>query len=262
MPRRRERAQYQQVSVFERGRMVDILESGLLYRDIATRTGHAATTVMHVRNQWREAGLTQKRDGTGPRNVITARDDRHHVRMAVKDRTASSTVLNRRWEYCNGFGPVCFNSLTQSFEGWTLMPLRRLPLSRDHQRLRLQWARERRHWRAEWKNVVFSDESPFKMFYNDGSIRVRRYTGEHILRACILKRHRGPTPIVMVWGAIGYNMRSRLLRIEDDLNTNRYIGDVLQPEVMPLLQATPHGIFQQDNARSHVTSVVQAFFQR
>ena len=66
----------------------------------------------------------------------------------------------------------------------------------------------------------------------------------------------------MVWEAIGYNMGSRLLRIEGNLNSNRYIREVLQPEVLPLLQATPHTIFQQDNAQPHVTRIVQAFFQR
>ena len=96
MPRRRERAQYQLVSAFERGRMVSLREADLSYRDIAVRIGHAATTVMRVWNQWREKGRTQRRTGTGPRNVTTARNDRHLVRMAVTDRTASSTVLRRR----------------------------------------------------------------------------------------------------------------------------------------------------------------------
>ena len=97
MPRQRERAQYQQVSTFERGRMIGLREAGLSYRDIAASTGHAATTVMRVWNQWREEGRTQRLAGTGPRNVTTARDDRHLVRMVVMNRTASSTVLNRRW---------------------------------------------------------------------------------------------------------------------------------------------------------------------
>ena len=43
MPRRHERAQYQQVSAFEQGRMVGLREAGLSYRDIAARTGHADT---------------------------------------------------------------------------------------------------------------------------------------------------------------------------------------------------------------------------
>ena len=171
------------------------------YRDIAARTGHAATTVMCVWNHWTEEGCTHRRASTGPRNLTTARDDLHLVRMAM--------------EYCYGFGAVCFKSSSLSFEGWTVarMPLHRLPLSRDHKRFRLQWACERCHWRAEWRNVVFSDESRFNMSYNDGRIYARRLAGVRNLRACILQRHRGPTPSVMVWVAIGYNIRSRLLRI-------------------------------------------------
>ena len=101
------------------------------------------------------------------------------------------------------------------------------------------------------------------MFYNDGRIYFRRYAGERNLRACILQQHRGPMPSsVMVWGTIGYNMRSRLLRIEGNLNSNRYIRQVLQSEVLPLFQATPHAIFQQDNAQPRMARIVQAFFQR
>ncbi|KAJ4444493.1 hypothetical protein ANN_06285 [Periplaneta americana] len=65
--------------------------------NVKASAGHAATTVMRVWNQWIEEGRTQRRAGTGPRNVSTAWDDRHLVCMAVTDRTASSTVLSRRW---------------------------------------------------------------------------------------------------------------------------------------------------------------------
>ena len=85
MPQRRERAQYQQVSAFDRGRMVGLREAGLSYRDIAARTGHAITKVMGVWNQWREEGRTHRREGTGPRTVTTAREDSHLVSMAVTD---------------------------------------------------------------------------------------------------------------------------------------------------------------------------------
>ena len=64
MPCRRERAQYQQVSAFERGRMVGIREAGLSYRDIAARAGHAAATVMRVWIQRREECRMQRRAGT------------------------------------------------------------------------------------------------------------------------------------------------------------------------------------------------------
>ena len=226
MPRWCKRVQYQQVSAFKRGRMVGLQEAGLSYRGIAACTGHAATTVMHVWNQWREEGCTQRQAGNGPHNVTTAREDRHLVHMSMMNRTASSTVLDRCWSTATGL------DLSASTVHCCLLraglvahiPLHELPLSRDHQRIRLQWAGERRHWDAEWQNELFSEESHFNMSYNDGHIRVQHYAGKHNLRACILQRHRGPTPSVMVWGTIGYNMWSHLLRIEGNLKTTATLG--------------------------------------
>ena len=149
MPRRRERAQYQQVSACERGRMIILREAGLSYSNIPARTGHAATTVMRVWNQWREEGRMHKRAGTGPRNVTTARDVRDLVRMAVTNRTASFKVLTRRWSTATGLDlSASVRRRVLRAELVARIPFRRLPLSRDHQRFKLQWARERRHWRS------------------------------------------------------------------------------------------------------------------
>ena len=134
-------------------------------------------------------------------------------------------------EYCNGFGPVCFNTHRHLLRAGLVarMPLHRLPLSRDHQCLRLQWT----EWRAEWQNVIFSDESRFNISYNDGHIHVWRYTAERNLRACILQQHRGPTPSVMVWDVIGYNMWSRLLHIEGIWTATATLGRFYSPRYCP-----------------------------
>ena len=50
----------------------------------------------------------------------------------------------------------------------------------------------------------------------------------------------------MVWGAILDLGRSNLLRIEGNLNNDRYVREVLQPEVVPFLQGIPRAIFQQN----------------
>ena len=120
------------MSVFERGKMVGLREAGLSYSDIAARTGHATTTVMRVWSHWRENGRTHRRAGTGPRNVTTARDDRHLVSMAVTDRTASSTVMSRHWSIATGLGLSASKVRRRLLRAGLVagMALRRLPLSR------------------------------------------------------------------------------------------------------------------------------------
>ncbi|GFX23429.1 transposable element Tcb2 transposase [Trichonephila clavipes] len=39
----------------------------------------------------------------------------------------------------------------------------------------------------------------------------------------------------------------------------RYVHDILQPHVLPLLQWLPGALFTQDNARPHMTRVSQDF---
>ncbi|GFX78528.1 uncharacterized protein TNCV_29681 [Trichonephila clavipes] len=60
---------------------------------------------------------------------------------------------------------------------------------------------------------------------------------ECTLVACIRHRHTGPSPSVMVWGAIGYTSRSPLVLIDGTLNSSRYIYGVSRPVVLPFIRA-------------------------
>ncbi|PRD36857.1 UNVERIFIED_CONTAM: hypothetical protein NCL1_07325 [Trichonephila clavipes] len=54
-------------------------------------------------------------------------------------------------------------------------PLCVLPLMHSHRQIRLEWCRSRGYWiAAEWKQVVFSDESRFNFISDDNRVRVRR----------------------------------------------------------------------------------------
>ena len=129
-------------NISKRGRMVGLREAGLSYRDIAARTGHAATTIMRICNQWREEGRMQRRAGPVPHNETTARNDHHLVCMAITDRTASSTVLSRDWNTAVSLDLSASTVSRHLLRAGLVahMPVCRLPLSRDHQCLRLQWA--------------------------------------------------------------------------------------------------------------------------
>ncbi|GFX84911.1 transposable element Tcb1 transposase [Trichonephila clavipes] len=115
-------------------------------------------------------------------------------------------------------------------------------------------------WAAEWNEVVFTDESRICLQHHDGRIRVWRHRGERMLYSCVMHRHTGPAPGIMVWGGIGYHSRPSLVRIAGTLNSQRYIYEVLEPVVLPYLQGLAIAILQQDNARPHVARIVQKFF--
>ncbi|GFV07171.1 transposable element Tcb1 transposase [Trichonephila clavipes] len=69
--------------------------------------------------------------------------------------------------------------------------------------------------------------------------------------------HTAPIAGVMVWCAIAYNKRSPLVLIRGTMTAQRYVHDILQPHVLPLMQRLPSANLQQDNARPHTARVSQ-----
>ncbi|GFT86688.1 transposable element Tcb2 transposase [Trichonephila clavipes] len=70
--------------------------------------------------------------------------------------------------------------LTEGYLG-SRRPLRVLPLTPSHRRLRLEWCRTRGDWSAvEWNQIVFSDESRFNLSSDDNRVCVWRPCGERL----------------------------------------------------------------------------------
>ncbi|GFU72679.1 transposable element Tcb1 transposase [Trichonephila clavipes] len=81
-----------------------------------------------------------------------------------------------------------------------------------------------------------------------------------MMNSCVMQHHTGLAPGIMIWGGIGCNSYTPLVRIAGTLNSQRYISKVLEPVVLPCHQVLATPIFQQDNARPHVVRIVQRWF--
>ncbi|GFY20845.1 transposable element Tcb2 transposase [Trichonephila clavipes] len=80
-------------------------------------------------------------------------------------------------------------------------PFRALPLTPEHQQLRLQWCQFRSVWNAtDWPKVVFSDKSRFVLGTDDNRVRVWRRPGERYNSPQTVLHHTTRTARVMVWG--------------------------------------------------------------
>ncbi|GFY02322.1 hypothetical protein TNCV_3502041 [Trichonephila clavipes] len=82
-------------------------------------------------------------------------------------------------------------------------PFRALPLTPEHQQLRLQWCQVRSMWNVtDWQKDVFSDESRFVLGTDDNRVRVWMRPGERYNSTphthCSTSTAR--TAGVMVWG--------------------------------------------------------------
>ena len=91
----------------------------------------------------------------------------------------------------------------------------------NHRRLRQQWAHEHRAWQANWHQVVFSDESRFNLWDYDGRARVSRSK----LPSRVALSNDMEAKNSELWSGCDFLLLN-LLRIEDNLNSNRYFREM------------------------------------
>ncbi|GFX30493.1 transposable element Tcb1 transposase [Trichonephila clavipes] len=129
MYRRKQRSVFDQVSEFDRGRIVVYRDCGLSFREIGSRVERNQTTVMRICDRWLQEGTTDRRCRSYPHQCTTSLSAR-----TIQRRLQQSGLFTRR-------------------------PLLGLPLTQNHRRLRRQWCDERKMWAAELNEIVFTDES-------------------------------------------------------------------------------------------------------
>ncbi|GFX56798.1 transposable element Tc1 transposase [Trichonephila clavipes] len=73
MPRRRKGAKFEQISEFERGRIVGLREVGLSYCAVAARLQHNSSTIMRVSKQWTDSVGQLGNPGVDPKYDVSSR---------------------------------------------------------------------------------------------------------------------------------------------------------------------------------------------
>ncbi|GFY30495.1 HTH_Tnp_Tc3_2 domain-containing protein [Trichonephila clavipes] len=158
MPLRRNRRQYEQLTDFDRGRIIGLREAGR------------------------------------PRNT-NDREDRAIRRVATSAPTTSLASIQRHLPPSRHPVPSRETIRRRLTEVGlrSRRPLRRLPLTPHHRQCRLDFCRPRAAWSVtDWRRVIFSDESRFSLSADDHRTRVWRRTGQirHLLSSGIQQFHK------------------------------------------------------------------------
>ncbi|UYV80681.1 hypothetical protein LAZ67_19001368 [Cordylochernes scorpioides] len=241
MPGHRKRRQFKQTDAFTRGMVIGLKRAGWSIRQIAADTHLGASTVHRLWRRWLEQGNVAIYRNVGATRVTSARVDRRILRQAVAAPQATCTAILQHvqdtLDHSISTRTISRRLLANGLH--SCRPLRRLPLTPPNRRQRLEWCRARSTWMTEWHRVVFSDESRFCLSSDSRRVRVWRRRGERSNPAAIVERPTVRLRGIMVWGAIAYDSRSPLLRIQGTMTAQRYVDDVLRPVILPYLQGYP-----------------------
>ncbi|UYV83005.1 hypothetical protein LAZ67_22001722 [Cordylochernes scorpioides] len=227
MPGHRKRRQFKQTDAFTRGMVIGLKRAGWSIRQIAADTHLGASTVHRLWRRWLEQGNVAIYRNAGATRVTSARVDRRILRQAVAAPQATCTAILQHVQ----------DTLDHSISTRTIS--RRLVANGLHS----------------------CHESRFCLSSDSRRVRVWRRRGERSNPAAIVKRPTVRQRGIMVWGAIAYDSRSPLLRIQGTMTAQRYVDDVLRPVTLPYLQGVPNALYQQDNARPHTARISQQALQ-
>lgn len=185
---------------------------------------------------------------------------------ALRERTVTSTTLRGRLIQAANLN-VSSRTIRRRLHESGLSsrrPAVRIPLTRAHRRARVAWCRQHLRWtRREWSDVLFTDESRFTMFINDGRVRVWRRQGERFIADTVREVDHYGGGSVMVWGGFSRQGRTPLHVINGTLTGLRYCDEIVRPLIQPTLQAMGgRAQLQDDNARPHRAHVVEDFLQQ
>ncbi|MBS0032906.1 MAG: transposase [Candidatus Baumannia cicadellinicola] len=245
-------------------RAVTLIEVGVSQRDVGRRLGVSQSVISRLWNQHQELGTLRRRPGQGRsrstthiedrflrvnelRNrFLTARELQNDLSQATGNRVSDQTVRNRLLEA----------GLRSK------RPVRVPRLTARHKRARLQFARDHRRWQLrQWRKVMFSDESKFTIFGNDGRARVWRRGNERFINCCLATRVPFSGGSVLVWDGITIDGRTDLVIIRNGtLTAQRYVDEVLDVHIRPRAeQAGQIFLFMQDGARPHAARLVREY---
>ncbi|UYV69939.1 hypothetical protein LAZ67_7001272 [Cordylochernes scorpioides] len=132
VPRLKQRSSFDQVSEFDRGRIVAYRDCESSFREIGSRVGRNQATVMRICDRWMQEGTTDRRVRSHPPQCTTSRG-----KLSVSQITNVAQYIQSVTHH-----PVSARTIRRRLQQSGLSarrPLLRLYLTQNHRRLRRQW---------------------------------------------------------------------------------------------------------------------------
>lgn len=251
---------------------VALIEGGHSQRDVARQLDMTRSAVRRVCQRYDETDSFHRRPGTGRRRSTTVRDDRFIVSTMLRNRRMNAVQVQQQLREVRGV-VVSQWTVRRRLQKRNLTPRRAATgpkLTLAHRRARLRFAQDHRNWTlAQWRSVLFSDETRICLYGNDKRKRVYRRPGERFAECCIEERTSYNGGSSIFWGAVSTEARTDIVRITRDgrghqrrgLTAHRYIEEILEAHVVPYVDFIGENFtFMHDNTRPHTAIIVRDYF--
>lgn len=231
---------------------------------VARRMHVQKRTIQRLMHKYRRVGNVQNLPRRPRSRATTPRQDRYIVLSHLRQRQLRATDTARVTIGTHGrnISSMTVGKRLRTAGIKARRPFRGIVLTQRHRRARLRWARTHlRLTRADWAQVLFTDESRFKLHCNDGRRLVYRRRGERYSDACVIERDRFGGGSVMIWAGVSLHTKTQAVIVNGNLNAVRYQNEILRPVAIPLLRANRGMRLMQDGAPCHTARATTQLLQ-
>jgi len=255
------------LSLLERGTAVGLDKAGLNQYEIAGDLDCATKSVRELLKKVEVTNQLEDKPRTGRPKLTTPREDRSIKFKSLMDRrlTAKSMALTIIPNLTKNKVSITTVKDRLKKAGLPARVARRKPLlSEKNRRARYEWAKEHRYLTEyDWRNVIFSDESPFTLFQDGGKQYVRRRANEAYLDKCLFPTVKHGGGKIQVWGCFSWNGGGPMYRVKGMMDGAQY-RQILKTHMAPYLAKFEkdnkcEAIFQHDNDPKHTSNVVKKY---
>ncbi|GFT37930.1 transposable element Tcb1 transposase [Trichonephila clavipes] len=202
---------------------------------------------------------------TGHSRVTTLNEDRYLAVTAKRNRRSTASDLSRQLSSATGT-TVSRQTVYRRLGHigvYVRRPVRCVPLTATHCRLRLTWSREHALWTPQqWSCVMLSDESRFSLQSDFRRTLRWRVPGTRYHQENTIERHRYGGARWLVWGEIILGSRTDL-HVQSVTMTGHIYREVIRQQHVRLFRVSMGAefLFMDDNARPHRANIVDECLQ-
>lgn len=252
------------LSEVERGQIITLLAEGYSSREIAKKLKISQSSVMRAKQKHKKTGTYKHLCGNGRPSVLN--ESIINI-IDSENKRNRKTSLRKLKEVVKQKGKTTISHVTirkglHQLGLQAYSPTKKPLLTKKHIVSRYNIGKQ---WlcmsEEEIKNIIWSDESKFNLFYSDGRVKIWRESGSSLQNGCFdpTVKHGGGS--VMVWACFSYHGVGRLVFIDGIMDAAKYVN-ILANNLSP--SASKMGIsdyfFQQDNDPKHTSRLAKAFF--
>lgn len=253
------------IPVEQRAKIFALVQEGYPTRVVAKKAQVSQSTVVKICQRYAADGTLLPKQRQGRPYSLTENQENRVLRYIANGRCNTAVDVEKTLRTEDNIN-ISANTIRRALtrHGLKARIKRKKPLLRkQHRKARLSFAKTYQNWSTDdWKKVIWSDESKFKLFGSDGKQYCWRRDGEALKDAFVKPTVKFGGGSVMVWGCFTWNGVGNLCKIDGGMDANLY-RQILSEDLLETIDDynldKSEVVFQHDNDPKHKASIVQTW---